>query len=866
MKSMLRNLFRYLTYQTFAPGTLLRETYEAFKAVLMHNRAGMELMTEIETIYHEQRKVDLSQVQALCERLSAEVSAIVEQLNLMSPIAYAELPAYCKKITFYITLALETMHYDFRPPYVIALRDIPRNGEAVAGGKSWRLSSIKRELGLPVPDGFAVTASAFRYLIESNNLKHEIDAELSQLDVYNAAQLEAVATRLSGLLMEADVPDDIAHEILAASDLITSGDATVRFAVRSSAVGEDGPFSFAGQHRSVLNASADGLLFAYKQVIASKYSPQALHYRIGNGLIDVDMPMAVLFLPMLHAESAGVIYTADPNDASVKTVAIHAVRGLGEALVSGMVSAERYEVTRDIPPKCIRHTKGKQADKTIIGDSQSLVVVPVAESGQTSPLLSDDDCRVLGDWALQMENYFAGPMDIEWCRDNDKGLMILQARPLHITHEAGPYPRFQLPADVKTLMRHGVRAVGGCASGPVFVLAPDRSIDEIPQGSVLVAVAASPELSVVTHRLVAAVFEVGSPAGHFASIARECGLPMMVQARGAMDLLSDGLVVTVDADHARICEGELSELCRTDKQRKDEFLESPFRKKVRMALDLISPLTLTDTLSSNFTPAGCRTLHDIIRFCHERAMHEMFSLGRHGKAMSGSARRILTRLPIVLYLHDISGETLRGRSSESSIAAEEIDHRLFQAFLSGLNHPDIYWPPQLLHIDWKQLEQAESGGIVGLDSPLLASFAILSNDYLNLNMRFGYHFAVIDSLCSGRDEESYVMFSFKGGGSEQAGIMLRVLFLITVLKHHGFQVTTKGDFVEAELTHCNAEKVLNMLNMIGALLGCTRLLDYVLQDEASVSLLAERFLAGDYNFAHLHKLHAEDGGPNRGRI
>ena len=852
MTSILRNLFRHLTYQAFSPGTLLRETYESFKAILARNKISLELMAELETIYHDCRKVDLSRVQQICTRLGKEVSAMVEELNRMSPLAYTELPAYSRKINFYVTLALETMQYDIKPPYVLALRDIPSDGEGIAGGKAWRLSLISRELGLPVPDGFVATASACRYLIEANDLKRIIDDELSRLDVHDTKQLQWTASKLVELIWRAEVPNRLFLDIMEASQRFTAVRGNMRFAVRSSAIGEDGPLSFAGQHQSILNVNAEGLIAAYKQVIASKYSPKALHYRISNGLIDVDMPMAVLFLPMLEAESAGVIYTVDPTAPSEPTVAIHAVRGLGEALMSGTVSAERYDMTRDDVPQCMAIARGGQSTKTVAGVEKELKLVPLEEAEHEMPCLHPEDCVLLAQWALRLETFFGVPLDIEWCRDTTQGLMLLQARPLHVEQqqEGGTSPQ---PAGVRTLIEKGARAAGGCASGHVFLLTPERFIDDVPQGAVLVATAASPDLSRITHRLAAAVFEFGSPAGHFASVARECGLPTIVQVSGAMGCLRDGMPVTVDAECVRIYEGVLLDLSYHRHSREDPFLFSPFRVKTRKALDLISPLNLTDPESPSFAPEGCRTLHDIIRFCHERALHEMFSLGRRGGRASRGARRLRTDLPIVLYLLDISAGALQCPSGRGGVRIDEIDHAQLHALWRGLSHPDIYWSPELLHIDWEKLEQVTNGAIMSLESPLLASFAILSHDYLNLSIRFGYHFAVIDSLCSETEGESYILFSFKGGGSAYHGIMLRVRFLIEVLRHNEFNVIQRGDLVEAERAHCSAETVLKMLTILGALLGCTRLLDYVLDDEQAVARLVEQFLSGDFNFHHLRK-------------
>lgn len=850
MTSILRNLFRHLTYQAFSPGTLLRETYESFKDILMRNKTCLELMAEIETIYHDRRKVDLSRVQNLCARLSAEVSAMVEQLNRMSPVAYAELPAYCKKITFYLTIALETMQYDIRPPYVLSLGDIPRDGESVAGGKAWRLSLIRRELGLPVPDGFVVTASACRYFIEANDLKRTIDAELAGIDLSDAGKLEWTASRLAAIISRVPVPAPLAREIWEAANLLAAGNEHLRFAVRSSAVGEDGSLSFAGQHQSVLNVDLDGVVAAYKQVIAGKYSPRALAYRIGNGLIDVDMPMAVLCLPMLEAASAGVVYTADPTASDASTVAIHAVRGLGEALVSGMVSPQRFDMTRDEIPRCIHETPVLQRIKTVAGEEGMLETVTVGDADDAVPCLHSDELVMLTQWALRLETYFGAPLDIEWCRDARSGLMLLQARPLQVIPETDSRSRPEVPEGAALLVEGGVRAAGGYASGPAFLLTLGRSFDQVPQGAVLIAAVASPDLSRITGRLAAAVFEVGSPAGHFASIARESGLPTIVQAEGVLSRIREGQMVTVDADRLQVYEGACADPAGTREAGEDPFLASPFRLKLRKALDLISPLNLTDPGAAGFAPAGCRTVHDIIRFCHERALHEMFSLNRLGTRASRGARQLQTDLPLVLYLLDISDNSACCPPGTGGVVLDEVAHPAFRAFWSGLSHPDICWASDTLHIDWGVLEQAGSGGIVSLSSPLLASFAILAQDYVNLSIRFGYHFAVIDSLCSAGDEESYVLFSFKGGGGSRDGIMLRVAFLSKVLAHYGFRVAVRGDMVEADLAHRSAQEIRTMLVMIGSLLGCTRLMDFRLKDERDVSRLVQSFLDGGYGFAN----------------
>jgi pyruvate,water dikinase len=148
-----------------------------------------------------------------------------------------------------------------------------------------------------------------------------------------------------------------------------------------------------------------------------------------------------------------------------------------------------------------------------------------------------------------------------------------------------------------------------------------------------------------------------------------------------------------------------------------------------------------------------------------------------------------------------------------------------------------------------------SGGLLRTDAPEVSSYAILSQDYLNLNFRFGYHFVVVDTLCDPQNASNYVFLSFKGGGGISSKRQLRARFLADVLKHHEFAVDLKGDRVEAQLRRQTRTNTEDKLNLIGRLLGCTRLLDMVLEDEGMVKALVSEFLKGNYRFG----LFAEHG-------
>jgi pyruvate,water dikinase len=179
---------------------------------------------------------------------------------------------------------------------------------------------------------------------------------------------------------------------------------------------------------------------------------------------------------------------------------------------------------------------------------------------------------------------------------------------------------------------------------------------------------------------------------------------------------------------------------------------------------------------------------------------------------------------------------------------EDIRNVPFLAIWKGLSHPDIYWSPEIVHFDWETFDSM-SGGIISLESPLLASYALFSQDYLNFSVHFGYHFVVVDCLCGPTSSMNYVFFHFKGGGAAPENKRLRVEFVESILKEHGFEVRLMGDVIDAQLQRVPAAALEEKLDLLGRLLGCTRLLDMVLKDEDTVNTLAAEFLKGNYRLS-----------------
>jgi protein-tyrosine phosphatase len=183
--------------------------------------------------------------------------------------------------------------------------------------------------------------------------------------------------------------------------------------MRSSAVGEDSQASFAGQYRSVLNVDEDNILGAYKKVIASKYSPQAMYYRINYGLTDIETPMAVLALKMIDARTSGIIYTADIDNPDSGHLKIHAIWGLGELLVSGKTSSDIFAVSQSENFQIIEKKIGRKFEQMKLSENNTPEIIPVESEKTQQACLDDETIRQLAEWGMQLESYYQEPQDIE---------------------------------------------------------------------------------------------------------------------------------------------------------------------------------------------------------------------------------------------------------------------------------------------------------------------------------------------------------------------------------------------------------------------------------------------------------------------
>lgn len=844
---LLNSLFKHWSYRLFAPGVMLRQTYDAFKVLLEDDGRSHDLMAEFEMLYHDGKREDFAGICRRYDDFAGAVGGMIDSLEQMNPADAITLRQYYKKFDFYIRFLLASPEQFSIPPFVVHFDTTPEPSQT--GNKAYNLAVLKNELQAPVPAGFSITTSAFFKLIEHNHLRQPINDLLAAVDIEEQQALLQQSQKLIALIRSAEIPSEISLEIINAYDRMErQRGCSVQTAVRSSAISEDGEQSFAGQYHTELGVSRETVLASYLEVVASKYSPEALFYRITVGLTDEETPIAVLVLAMIDARASGVMYTVDPTTtAEREQLAIHSIYGLGELLVGGSANADAFSVNRT-DGKIKERIKGKQKEKLVTRDNH-LVETDLDTAELDVFSISDETAVELAWWGQRIESHYGQPQDIEWAMTSDDALFLLQTRPVQQQKDPQCEAGNTVEVHVQPVLSGGKKAAGGAAGGKVY-LAVGKDVQGIEEGAILVVRSTPPSLVRVLSKLAAVVADKGSSAGHFATVCREFGIPLLVNTETATSVISHGQEVTVDADRGVVYPGLVESLLQDhdsgNRKKKDDI---PYFKKLRAVLDFITPLNLVDSTAADFLPSSCRSLHDIIRYTHEQAVQSMFTLGDKVSSRSGKCRHLQTELPLDIYLLDVGEGICADAGDEELVPLDYLCSVPFLALWQGLSHPGVDWQAHS-HFDWKSFDDiALAGGVATKNSGDFASYAIISQDYLNLNMRFGYHFTLVDALCSTDSRANYCQLRFAGGGGDYTGKTLRIEFLVAVLARLGLETTVRADLLDTRIADVGSKDLCVILDMLGRLLGATKLMDMVLKEGGDVNYYVEQFFAGNYNFS-----------------
>lgn len=823
-----------------------KERYHSFKLLLNANTKALEIMSDMERSLEGNRPFGMSFIRSSSTSVAVNVYGMIQNLERLAPGRYSLLKNRFDDIRNRIDRVLSEKKSAPDPRFVIPLEATDKHLADSVGGKMANLGEAARHCPIRTPAGFVITASAWRRMMEQNDLTVEINRRIQAADFSNTEALFGLSAGIQQLILRSHVPDDLAAAIFDAwKGLETDAGQRITVAMRSSAVGEDtAGSSFAGQYRSELNVSRENVLAAYKNVLAGKYSLQAIMYRLKKGLKDEDMAMCVGCMVMVDAVAGGVIYTCNPVDVNDRSLVVNATVGLPKTVVDGSAACDVYAVSGTEPPEIIREEIRPKTRKFVCYPDEGICRMDLTGDSGLAPAVDHELVIALARQAMAIEAFYGSPQDIEWAVTADKTIFILQCRPL-LASETDPDRQAAVEdsADSASIvLRGGTTASPGCASGIVYTVDKEFDLLGFPEGAILLAGHALPRWAVLLGRASAVITEQGGMAGHLASVAREFRVPALFGVADARKVLKNGDVITVNAMAKTIHRGKIETLPETCAVGHAIMRGTPAHETLYRVSRWITPLTLLDPDAVDFRPEACKTLHDITRFIHEKSVREMFDFGKNHNFSERSAKQLFHRVPMqwwILNLNDGFTREIKG----NYVRIEEIASEPMLAFWEGFAAIPWQGPPVdgkgLLSVMFHSTANPELS--TGLRTRIAdRNYFLVSKNYCSLSSRLGYHFALMEALVSERLGENYARFQFKGGAADNRRKGKRVAFIRDILNDHGFHSQLRGDNLLARAEGGEKKDILDRIRILGYLSLHTRQLDMIMDNRARVNYYRQK--------------------------
>ncbi|HEY5531221.1 MAG TPA: phosphoenolpyruvate synthase [Candidatus Anoxymicrobiaceae bacterium] len=461
--------------------------------------------------------------------------------------------------------------------YVVWLDSVGKDDVELVGGKNANSGEMLRtfkEQGIRVPDGFATTAEAYWKFLDANGLDDKITSLL--VDCHEGCKrLEETGESIRRLILASEFPDEIASLInkhyreLSKRYKVDEADV----AVRSSATAEDLPTaSFAGQQETFLNIKGeDQLLDACRKCYASLFTDRAISYRIEKGFAHTKVALSIGVQKMIRSDLAGsgVMFTLDTDTGFPEVVEINAAWGLGENVVQGAVNPDEYMVFKPLlkdesKVPIIEKEVGDKEQKLVYSEGGTATTrnVKTSHVERTSFVLNDEEILQLGRWAVIVEDHYKKPMDMEWAKDGNDGLLyMVQARPETVQSQlkGDVFKKYSLKEKGEVLLT-GLAIGEAVASGKAQVIKNIADRDKFEDGAILVTAMTDPDWVPIMNRAAGIVTDHGGRTSHAAIVSRELGIPAIVGTETATEDLPDGEYITIsclEGSEGKVYKGEL---------------------------------------------------------------------------------------------------------------------------------------------------------------------------------------------------------------------------------------------------------------------------------------------------------------------
>ena len=438
--------------------------------------------------------------------------------------------------------------------YVQKFEDLNKSDIGIAGGKGANLGELT-QAGIPVPPGFVVTAETYQKFMEDAGINDKVLDILDKIDINDTKALQAAAEEIKSIIVETPIPDDMILYIKEAYNQLCQrvDEDDTDVAIRSSATAEDLPeASFAGQQDTFLHVSGDEEVIEYiRKCWASLFEARAIFYREENDFEHSKVLIAVVVQKMAIADKAGVMFTVNPSTGE-EIALIEGSWGLGEAVVSGDVTPDNYQVDKT-NNEIINVTISDKKVMYTNDESGTSIKVEVPEELRNKRVLSDEELIELTEMGKRVQAHYGEPMDTEWAFERDH-LFLLQARPITTLDDDAPAADDEDSVEGNVLVR-GLGASPGIATGDVKIVLDIDELDKIEDGDVMVTTMTTPDMVPAMRRASGIVTDEGGVTCHASIISRELGIPCVVGTGNATNTLKENTGVTLDGKKGLVFEG-----------------------------------------------------------------------------------------------------------------------------------------------------------------------------------------------------------------------------------------------------------------------------------------------------------------------
>jgi len=796
------------------PSLLIKRRYVRFQKLLKNYLEILEILTDALEKQGGGFVLDKQYIVALTNKLCNLADSIVYDLNVLTDQQYLNfydpLDRFKKETKEIISGRPAFLHSELVIPFSNTKEFLPQH----VGRKNASLINLHHRIGIPLPEGFAITFSAYQRVVEENNLIDSINRAVNKFrknDPYATQELLALRDGLRSAKIPSNVKEPVHHALHSlteklGNDLLL----TIDFTIQGETL--DAASNVSDYTKTVSNVKPAEVFDIYLEEISSLYDPAMVCFRQIKKMGERAF-LAAVCKRMILGKIHGELYTLNPASPASGFMLLNIYSESDHK----SKPRESYTISRNPPfeivPNQDQHEKNREEES--MSSQQS---TQHCKGG----VLSYDEIVRLIDLALRIERYFRQAQEIEWIKDIDSQFIIAQTKRLNMQST----PERDQKNLAKILSQHrvlydsvGQVACRGVAGGPVFLVHNEKDINEFPDQGVLVAPSLLPEWKPKRsmQKAAAILTDSGKPTGPMVSLARHFRIPFIVGLGNVTKRLFTGTMVTIDADENVVYEGLIKELENYHLIEGLGYGDEPEYQMFQIVQDKIAHLTLANCAAQEFTINSCQTLHDVVHLAYENAVKALMDEDSCRKEFSWMSKQLKGNRNLVFQVINIGDGLKSANVSEPVINFKDIQSRPMVILGEA-----ICTPGKWVDINFSQRKVTGSSAVADSISFNKKNVAVVSKEYLNLVMNLGCEIDMVDSYLCEEGELNHIFCRFSNIKGEY-----RPRFILTreVMQRLDFDVEETTKAINAWISRISPSAIEKRLRIIGHLINFIRILD-----------------------------------------